>query len=160
MAGRARNYGMHTDASLRFERGVDPEGQARAVERATELLLEIAGGEAGPLVVDSARRTSAETRTIVLRKIRLARLLGLEIDAGSRADSGESGARSRARLMMAGTSRHPVIASISQYEVDLIEEVARIHGYDSIPETTLAAQSPLETVTESRDRYWSVRPRR
>ena len=50
MAGRARNYGMHTDASLRFERGVDFEGQARAVERATELLLQIAGGEAGPLV--------------------------------------------------------------------------------------------------------------
>ena len=41
---------MHTDASLRFERGVDPYGQARAVERATELLLEISGGNAGPLV--------------------------------------------------------------------------------------------------------------
>ena len=54
MAGRARNYGMHTDASLRFERGVDPEGQGRAVERATELLIEIAGGDAGPLVVDTA----------------------------------------------------------------------------------------------------------
>ena len=46
IAGRARSYGMHTDASLRFERGVDPEGQGRAVERATELLLSIAGGDA------------------------------------------------------------------------------------------------------------------
>ncbi len=44
MAGRARAYGIHTDASLRFERGVDPEGQGRAVERATQLLLQIAGG--------------------------------------------------------------------------------------------------------------------
>ena len=49
MAGRARAYGMHTDASMRFERGVDPAGQGRAIERATHLLLEIAGGEAGPL---------------------------------------------------------------------------------------------------------------
>ncbi|MEJ2298752.1 MAG: phenylalanine--tRNA ligase subunit beta, partial [Woeseiaceae bacterium] len=56
MAGRARGYGMHTDASLRFERGVDPEGQGRAVERATDLLLAIAGGNAGPVVVE----TSAE----------------------------------------------------------------------------------------------------
>ncbi|NQV86852.1 MAG: phenylalanine--tRNA ligase subunit beta, partial [Woeseiaceae bacterium] len=50
MAGRARAYGMHTDASMRFERGVDPMGQSRAVERATQLLLEVAGGDAGPLL--------------------------------------------------------------------------------------------------------------
>ena len=62
MAGRARSYGLHTDASLRFERGVDPEGQARAVERATALLLEISGGDAGPLVVQTAARTPASTR--------------------------------------------------------------------------------------------------
>ncbi len=54
MAGRARSYGLHTDASLRFERGVDPAGQARAVERATQLLLEISGGEAGPLLLQTA----------------------------------------------------------------------------------------------------------
>ena len=50
MAGVARQYGMHTDASMRFERGVDPVSQARAIERATSLLLEIAGGSAGPLI--------------------------------------------------------------------------------------------------------------
>jgi phenylalanyl-tRNA synthetase beta chain len=49
VAGRARRYGLHTDASLRFERGVDPTGQVRAIERATELLAEICGGDAGPV---------------------------------------------------------------------------------------------------------------
>ena len=48
MAGRARRFGLHTDASLRFERGVDFTGQVRALERATELLLQITGGAAGP----------------------------------------------------------------------------------------------------------------
>ena len=69
---------MHTDASLRFERGVDPEGQARAVERATRLLLEIAGGDAGPLVVDL--QNICRTRNDCPAKNRLARLLGVEID--------------------------------------------------------------------------------
>ncbi|HCI09695.1 MAG TPA: phenylalanine--tRNA ligase subunit beta, partial [Alcanivorax sp.] len=49
IVGRARRYGLHTDASHRYERGVDPALQQRALERATALILEIAGGEAGPL---------------------------------------------------------------------------------------------------------------
>ncbi len=150
MAGRARNYGMHTDASLRFERGVDPEGQGRAVERATQLLLEIAGGEAGPTVVDSSQKHLPKRATIVLRKSRLAHLLGLEIDAAEVTQILES-----LQLEVAPTPDGWSVTAPShrfdiEYEVDLIEEVARIHGYDSIPETTLAAQSPLETVTESR----------
>ncbi len=150
MAGKARNYGMHTDASLRFERGVDPDGQGRAVERATQLLLEIAGGDAGPLVVDSSQEHLPKRATIVLRRSRLAHLLGLEIDAAEVTQILES-----LQLEVAPTADGWSVTAPShrfdiEYEVDLIEEVARIHGYDSIPETTLAAQSPLETVTESR----------
>ena len=150
MAGKARNYGMHTDASLRFERGVDPDGQGRAVERATQLLLEIAGGDAGPLVVDSSQEHLPKRETIVLRRSRLAHLLGLEIDAAEVTQILES-----LQLEVAPTADGWSVTAPShrfdiEYEVDLIEEVARIHGYDSIPETTLAAQSPLETVTESR----------
>ena len=150
MAGKARNYGMHTDASLRFERGVDPDGQGRAVERATQLLLEIAGGDAGPLVVDSSQEHLPKRATIVLRRSRLAHLLGLEIDAAEVTQILES-----LQLAVAPTADGWSVTAPShrfdiEYEVDLIEEVARIHGYDSIPETTLAAQSPLETVTESR----------
>ena len=150
MAGRARNYGMHTDASLRFERGVDPEGQGRAVERATRLLIEFAGGDAGPLVVDTAEEHLPKRETITLRKQRLSRLLGIEIDDVEVVRILES-----LQLDVTETDGGWIVKGPShrfdmQYEVDLIEEVARIHGYDSIPETTLSAQSPLETVSESR----------
>ena len=150
MAGRARAYGMHTDASLRFERGVDPEGQARAVERATELLLAIAGGNAGPVVVDTAAGHLPSPAPIDLRKQRITRLLGLDIDDGEisrilgrlqmRVETVEGGWR-----VTPPSHRFDMV-----YEVDLIEEVARIHGYDSIPETTLSSASPLEAVTETR----------
>jgi phenylalanyl-tRNA synthetase beta chain len=149
MAGRARNYGMHTDASLRFERGVDPGGQARAVERATELLLEIAGGAAGPLDDQVIEEHLPKCEPIVLRHRRITHLLGLEIEA-------DSVRRILENLQMSVTEIDggwQVVAPSHRFdmqsEVDLIEEVARIHGYDSIPETTLAAAAPLETVTES-----------
>ncbi|MCH5373947.1 MAG: phenylalanine--tRNA ligase subunit beta, partial [Planctomycetes bacterium] len=150
MAGRARAYGMHTDASLRFERGVDPEGQARAVERATELLLAIAGGAAGPLVVDSVDEYLPARSQIVLRKSRITHLLGLDIDDGEIARILRS-LQMEVEVIDAGWKvTAPSHRFDMEFEVDLIEEVARIHGYDSIPETTLAAASPLETVTESR----------
>ena len=150
MAGRARNYGMHTDASMRFERGVDADGQARAVERATELLLDIAGGDAGPIVVNSADEHLPQREAIKLRKNRISQLLGLEID-----DTEVVRILSSLQMDVVDAEGGWLITGPShrfdiQYEVDLIEEVARIHGYDSIPETTLAARSPLETVTESR----------
>ncbi len=149
MAGRARGYGMHTDASLRFERGVDPEGQGRAVERATELLLGIAGGQAGPLVVDSAEEHLPGRPRIMLRKDHVTRLLGLDIanDEIARILEGlELSVEPHDGGWKVTPPGHRFDISI---EADLIEEIARIHGYDSIPETTAFAQSPLETVTET-----------
>ena len=150
MAGRARNYGMHTDASLRFERGVDPEGQGRAVERATELLIKIAGGNAGPLVVNSSEEHLPKRETITLRKSRLAHLLGIEIADAEVVQILESLQMDVEAIEGGWRVKGPSHRFDMEYEVDLIEEIARIHGYDSIPETTLSAQSPLETVTESR----------
>ena len=149
MAGRARSYGMHTDASLRFERGVDPEGQGRAVERATELLLVIAGGEAGPLVVESATEHLPERNAILLRKDHVTRLLGLEI-----ANTEIVRILSGLELAVAETDGGWKVTPPShrfdiEIEADLIEEIARIHGYDSIPETTAFSQAALETVTET-----------
>ena len=150
MAGRARAYGMHTDASMRFERGVDPAGQARAIERATQLLLEIAGGDAGPLVDETAAEHLPVRAKISLRKERLTRLLGLDVDDAEveqiltgltmKVESIEGG-----WIVTAPSHRFDIAI-----EADLIEEIARIHGYDSIPETTAYSQAPLETVTESR----------
>jgi phenylalanyl-tRNA synthetase beta chain len=146
MAGRARSYGMHTDASLRFERGVDPEGQARAVERATALLLDIAGGEAGPLVVTMAEEYLPRRDSIRLRRDRLTRLLGVEID--------DARVIEILHKLGVGVTENSggwdVVAPSYRFdielEVDLIEEVARVYGYDEIPETTAIAETPLETL--------------
>ena len=149
MAGRARSYGMHTDASLRFERGVDFDGQGRAVERATELLLEIAGGEAGPLVHQVAELHLPRRDAIQLRRARVSLLLGLDV-----ADDVVAGVLTRLGLTVKENEHGwEVVAPSYRFditsEVDLIEEIVRIHGYDSVPETTEIAASPLQTVTES-----------
>ena len=150
IAGRARSYGMHTDASLRFERGVDPEGQARAIERATRLLIDIAGGAAGPTVVETAGEHLPVRDTIRLRRDRVKRLLGVEI-----ADDRIVGILERLGLeTTAVDAGWDVVAPSHRFdielEVDLIEEIARVYGYDEIPEATAIAETPLETLTESR----------
>ncbi|MBT8092734.1 MAG: phenylalanine--tRNA ligase subunit beta [Gammaproteobacteria bacterium] len=156
MAGRARAYGMHTDASLRFERGVDPGGQARAIERATQLLLEIAGGHAGPAVLEKADEYLPQRSAIVLRSERLEKLLGLEI-AAAEVESILKGLELEVVTQAGGWRVTPPSHRFDlQIEADLIEEVARIHGYDSIPETTAFVESPLETITETRIEFERV----
>jgi len=149
VAGRARSYGLHTDASLRFERGVDPQGQGRAVERATSLLLEISGGDAGPLVLQMADDHLPVRETILLRRSRLEILLGVKI-----ADETVADILQRLGLVVAATDEGWSVTAPSfrfdiAVEVDLIEEIARIYGYDAIPETTGIAETPLGAVTES-----------
>ena len=150
MAGRGRSYGLHTDASLRFERGVDPEGQARAVEKATALLLEISGGDAGPLVVTTASKYLPKREVVRVRSERVAMLLGVDID-----DKTISEILQNLGLSVTSTDDGwDVIAPSHRFdieiEVDLIEEIARVYGYDAIPEATAIAETPLEGVTESR----------
>ncbi len=150
MAGRARQYALHTDASLRFERGVDPAGQARAVERATGLLLEIAGGEAGPLVDHIVAEHLPKNAPLLLRKSRLKKVLGTDID----------GDRVSEILTNLGfvTTDHAAGWSVEipsyRFDVDvedaLVEEVARIFGYDEIPEITAIAATPLATAVETK----------
>ena len=72
IAGRARRLGLHTDASMRFERGVDPAGQRRAIERATRLLMQIAGGQAGPVIEVASQSHLPGRQTVSLRRGRLA----------------------------------------------------------------------------------------
>ena len=150
MAGRARAYGMHTDASLRFERGVDPGGQGRAVERATRLLLSIAGGNAGPLVVDTVAEYMPRREAVLLRRARLALLLGVAI-GNQEVEQILRGLEMEVLPVESGWKVTPPSHRFDiEIEADLIEEVARIHGYDSIPENTASAAELLETVTESR----------
>ncbi|MDH3430141.1 MAG: phenylalanine--tRNA ligase subunit beta [Gammaproteobacteria bacterium] len=149
IAGRARSYGLHTDASLRFERGVDPAGQARAVDRASSLLLQICGGDAGPLVLTTAEEFLPLRNTIRLRRERIRNLLGVEIADRTIVDILQ-------RLGLVASEKDDgwdVVAPSHRFdieiEVDLIEEIARIYGYDEIPEATAIAATPLELVTES-----------
>lgn len=150
MAGRARKYGMHTDASMRFERGVDPQGQARAVERATQLLLDIAGGSAGPLQ-DVVNHDHLPTRSsIKLRRSRISRLLGTALD-----DANVQSILTNLQMTVSSTDDGWQVVPPSHrfdinIEADLIEELARIHGYDAIPVTTAHSTTALQAVTETR----------
>ena len=148
--GRARKLGLHTDASHRFERGVDPELPRRALERATELLLAIAGGKAGPVLVAENPADLPQPATVTLRRARLARVLGLVVPD-----------EEVTRIFTAlGMSVHPsaegwqVTAPSSRFDIereeDLIEEVARIFGYDNIPTHTPAGALALAAEPEAR----------
>ena len=148
MAGVARQYGMHTDASMRFERGVDPANQARAIERATELLLQISGGSAGPLVDHHVKEFLPEPVSMTLRASRLGRVLGAEIPA-ERVTSILSGLGLTAEETGDGWR---VDVPSYRFDIDvedaLIEEVARIYGYDEIPEITATGDTPLALAPE------------
>ena len=149
MAGRARSYAMHTDASLRFERGVDPAGQARAVNRATELLLQITGGEAGRLTDIIHESGLPKYASITLRHTRLTKVLGAEIEVAKVTRILSGLGLETTETESGWTVRPPSFRFDIEIEADLIEEVARIYGYDKIPEATAIAETPLAAVTET-----------
>ncbi|MBA1147380.1 phenylalanine--tRNA ligase subunit beta [Ectothiorhodospiraceae bacterium WFHF3C12] len=131
--GRAREYGLHTDSSHRFERGVDSQLQARAMERATDLLTTIAGGKAGPLTEAVAAEHMPKPATIALRLSRIVRLLGLEIP-----DHEVVNILERLGMEVTGNGQGWSVTAPSwrfdiTREVDLIEELARVWGYDRLP---------------------------
>jgi phenylalanyl-tRNA synthetase beta chain len=133
VAGVARRNGLVTDAAQRFERGVDPRGQERAIERATELLVAIAGGRPGPTIVTQDDAHLPRRPGVNLRPERVASLLGVEVPG---AEIEEILRRLGMQVAGAGDMlgvippSHRFDISIEQ---DLIEEVGRIHGYDNIP---------------------------
>jgi len=142
IAGRGRRYGLTTDASQRFERGVDPLQQRRALERATALLLAVAGGAAGPIVECVEPGTLPRRLPILLRRSQLPRLLGMTPD-----DSAvERVLRALGLEVAMYTEGWSVTPPAHRFDLaierDLIEEYARIAGYDSIPET--APQLPVQ----------------
>ena len=150
IAGRARRYGLVTDASQRFERGVDPTLQERALERATRLILDCAGGVAGPLEVTELTDELPRSRTVRLRPARARMVIGTTIaDADMRRHLESLGLNVRAEAddwSVAPPSWRFDIA----IEEDLIEEVARLHGFDQVPEAHQLAAVVMPPVPETR----------
>jgi phenylalanyl-tRNA synthetase beta chain len=131
IAGRARRFGLATDSSFRFERGVDFAATRRAMERATQLLLEICGGSAGKITEVSGQMPVRAQ--IKLRVSRVARVLGIPLESGQIADL-----LRRLQFDFEMSGDHFLVAPPSfrfdlSIEADLVEEVARLYGYDHIP---------------------------
>jgi len=133
--GKARSHGLHTDSSHRFERGVSPELQVQAIERATELILQISGGEVGPVVEQCYNDYIPQAKTILLRKEKITRVLGIEIDDATIKD-----VLTRLEMTLEDCAEGwqvsaPAFRFDIEYDVDLVEEIGRIYGYDNLPST-------------------------
>lgn len=150
--GRSRKLGLHTDAGHRFERGVDPELPPIAIEYATRLILDIAGGVPGPTIDVVRAADMPQPQTIGLRRERLARVLGVRVTDAEV----ERILRALGLGVEATADGWAVVAPTRRFDLaieeDLIEEIARIHGYDALP-TTLPGgatriAAPSETVLD------------
>lgn len=148
--GRSRKLGLHTDAGHRFERGVDPELPRIAVERATRLILGIAGGTPGPVIEAVLPQHLPQPQAIQLRRARLARVLGVQV-----ADAEvERILRALGLGVEAEADGWQVTAPTRRFDLaieeDLIEEIARIHGYDAIPTSLPGGATRLVATSETR----------
>lgn len=140
IAGKARRFGLATDSSFRFERGVDFAATRQALERATQLLLEVCGGNAG--AISEARGELPKREAIDLRRSRVARVLGIALDNNQIATLLK---RLQFDFALSGDDFRVTPPSYRfdlSIEADLIEELARLHGYDNIP-----AQAPQAALT-------------
>ncbi|MGH8121626.1 MAG: phenylalanine--tRNA ligase subunit beta, partial [Rudaea sp.] len=150
IAGRARRLSMHTEAAHRFERGVDPELPRLAIERATQLIVEFAGGQPGPITEATLPQFLSPPMAVALRRTRLRRVLGIDV-----ADTEVVRILHALDMQVESTpdgwratppSRRFDIA----IEEDLIEEVARVHGYDSIPTRMPTGEIRVAAPSETR----------
>jgi phenylalanyl-tRNA synthetase beta chain len=134
IAGRARRHGLTTDAGQRFERGVDPQGQQRAMERATGLLLALCGGRAGPLQEAIDQTTLPVREPVLLRRERLALLTGAQL-ADTQVESSLKGLGMQLSAHPQGWQVEPPSWRFDiAIEADLVEEVLRIVGFDAVQE--------------------------
>ncbi len=163
IAGIARRYGLSSDSSQRFERGVDPALQVLALERATALLLEIVGGEAGPVSLLSEPAALPQKTTVLFNPAKVARITGMTValqemvamlqGLGMTVDKGEP-------LWKVGI---PSYRFDIKLEVDLIEEIIRLYGYDKMSGERMVAMvqagtiNPCEELTTRIARLFTAR---
>lgn len=144
IAGKARNYGLHTDSSHRFERGVDWQLQREAMERATALVLEIVGGEAGPVVEQADDAALPSLEKVTLRADRITQMLGMAMEAAEV----EAYLRGLGMIVTADGEGQWLVDVPShrfdiKLEIDLIEELARLYGYNRLPVSAPKAELNL-----------------
>jgi len=147
--GKARQYGLHTDSSHRYERGIDPELQRDAMERATALLLDIVGGQAGPIVEAVNEANLPQEKEVTLRREKLDGRIGHHIE-----DTKVTEILARLGFTLSfdkniWTVVVPAYRFDIKIEVDLIEEVARIFGYNNIPNVSPKATLAMRAKKES-----------
>jgi phenylalanyl-tRNA synthetase beta chain len=147
ISGRARSYGLHTESSHRFERGVDPGLQRRALERATDLLVGIVGGRPGPVIEVASPGQLPRPATVALRRQRIERVLGVPIGDEDVADILRRQGMEFQAVESGWEVSPPSFRFDVAVEVDLIEDIGRIYGYERLPtrrphgELAMAAQS-------------------
>ncbi|AQZ95872.1 phenylalanine--tRNA ligase subunit beta [Halopseudomonas phragmitis] len=158
IAGKARGYGLHTDSSHRFERGVDWQLQREAVERATALLLEIVGGEPGPVIEQVASEHLPKIAHITLRNERITQMLGMELP---RADIEAYLSNLGLGIAADGEGQWQVEVPSHRFdislEIDLIEELARLYGYNRLPVSAPTADLNLTAKPEARSELTVLR---
>lgn len=148
IAGMARSYGLHTDSSHRFERGVDPRLQIRAIHRASALLLDIVGGQAGPVIEQRSDEHIPQNPEIYLRHKRIEKMLGIKVDH----EQVESILKSLEMNISENDDGWLLSAPSYRFDInieaDLIEEIGRIIGYNNIPGTKEASHASMSSFSE------------
>lgn len=152
IAGRARQYGLHTDASHRYERGVDFELQRTAMERATELLLEIVGGQPGDIIEAVDHDAMPTKRHLRLRRQRIERVVGFPF-----ADDQVEDILTRLGLKLtANADGWDVVVPSFRFDIDneesLIEELVRVYGYNKLP--SRKPQAEMAMFDQPENRVW------
>ena len=149
IAGKARRYGLHTDSSHRFERGVDATLQDRAIDRATQLIIDIAGGSAGPITVVSTQENIPKRSSVLLRRQKIEKILGINFTDEYIVDLFQR----LGMTIQAEAEGWQVVPPGFRFDIgieaDLIEEIARIYGYNNLPRSSLSMRSELTTATET-----------
>ncbi len=147
--GEARQYGLHTESSHRFERGVDPQLQKSAIERASELIIQLCGGEVGPVVETTSKKDLPKNTQVILRKSQIKRVLGIDLDEQFVTDTFislemECKYEDNQWIIVAPSHRFDI-----KLEVDLIEELARIYSYDAITVATPSSHLKMRSLNST-----------
>lgn len=150
IAGKARSYALHTDSSHRFERGVDPALPEKAVQRATALLLDIIGGEAGPLTHIAIDEHLPSNPRIILRHSQVTKMLGIDTSQQQIEQYLTNLEMTLEKNEAGWLVRAPSYRFDINIEADLIEEIGRLYGYDNIPSTTGAAHPRMDAFSETK----------